>query len=46
MSTGEKLAESIGHTESINQINLTYDDKNIVSCSNDKSIRVWSTQSG
>ena len=39
--TGETKASLIGHTGTVFQLHLSPDDKHIVSCSFDRSVKVW-----
>jgi WD40 repeat protein len=36
----------IGHTKKINMICISNDGKKIVSCGNDKTIRIWNIDNG
>ena len=45
LNTKDSTAEDLeGHTHAVNSVVLTSDEKYIVSCSGDKTIRIWSLQ--
>ena len=41
LNSGEKLLNFSGHTEQVNEIEITPDSKGIVSCSDDQTIKIW-----
>lgn len=45
-TTGQELLWLFGHTTSINGIDFSFDDKRLVSVSEDGSTRLWDTQTG
>ena len=46
LETEEQLHTLEGHTERINAVTVTPDSRNIVSASNDKTVRIWDIESG
>ena len=45
LNTEDSITEDLkGHTHAVNSVMLTSDEKYIVSCSRDKTIRIWSLQ--
>jgi len=46
LRSDQRLATLHGHSERINEVALTRDGKRAVSCSRDRSARVWSLETG
>jgi WD40 repeat protein len=46
VQTGKKLQTFIGHTGSVNSLDISPDGKSFLSCSRDRSIKLWSLETG
>ncbi len=43
---GSQIKKFLGHSEKINSVSLTSDNKILVSASDDKLVKVWNINSG